>query len=130
MKYKSYFLLFVVVLMAFFPSVYESYAKLTADSVMLTPQISDDKAYRADVFYTNKLPLRIFASEDDASLSRYKFIRIYDNKTGKFIGESNLCASRELAMSFGETRVWYGDTSEREGKGLFGYTAECIVKIK
>jgi len=124
MKYISYFLLVLVVIMAFFPSVYESYLKLTADSTMYYSEISHDKAHRADAFFTNKLPLRIY------NMYTYRFIRVYDNKTGKFLRESNLCTSAGLVMSFRNDEVCYGNVSGIQGKGLFGYTNECIVKIK
>jgi hypothetical protein len=132
-KYLFYFFLFILGTSAFSPFVYESFVRLIADSTMLRSEISDDKVYRVDIFYTNSLPLRILAGgifQDDASLYHYKFIRLYDNKTGKFIAESNICSSREFAISFEKTRFWLGDISEMQGKGLFGYTTDCIVEIK
>jgi hypothetical protein len=135
MKYISYLLLVLVVLMAFFPSVYESYVKLSSKSNLLYSEISDDKNYRADIFITKKRPFRIFALQDDASLYNYQFVRLYNNKNGNFIGESNICASREMEIFFpsndSKNKIFfYGATNDEESKGLFGFSVECKIYIK
>jgi len=68
--------------------------------------ISDDKLYKERTFYTHSMPFMNWVASSlptapgNGSPSTYEFVRLYNNKTGEFLGESNLCSIREYNTHF------------------------------
>jgi len=98
---KILYLFIAFVVLSFVSSfLFKQYVKkygIVDDSPIIL--ISNDKLYRAEIIITDKLAFINWINSfiptgiGGGSPPPYEFVRLYNNKTGEFIGESNLCTT-------------------------------------
>jgi len=128
----------VVILTFISPSFNSWYLKTFTLRHTVFIKISDDKRYKVETIQTTKpfenwfegvIP-RTYGGGIPASYT-YTFIRLYDNKTGKLLDESQICVLGEDRFSAFTDKSFY-QSGQRyiEGEDLFGFSGRCEVYIK
>lgn len=101
-----YLLLAFILLNVVGSYLFELYTKKFRLDGSPSVRISDDKLYKAEIIYTDRrsfmnwLYSNIPTGIGNGSPPTYEFVKLYNNKTGEFIGESNLCSIREYKIYF------------------------------